>query len=262
MIRTPLQDLVQGAKRWRLALVLSWNDTVMPLRSSYLGMAWATLQIGLLVLILYLLFRDLRGAQLTDYAVYLAAGVTVYQFISIGLLDGTTAFTKQARLIKNIPHPISLYVFRLFYKQLILAVFASPIILAAIVYTDQWPSFLELFVAGAGVVMISFAFTGMALAVGTACVLVHDLALAIAATTRLLFFMTPVFWVAESRGGFRGLVATYNPFTYFLNIVREPLRGSMPTSLDYLVVGVSLLVLWALGVLLFSLVRPRISALI
>ncbi|WP_439634884.1 ABC transporter permease [Glycocaulis sp.] len=262
MIRTPLQDLLGGLKRWQLGLALSWNDTVMPLRSSYLGLVWASLQIGLLVLILYLLFGDLRGQDVADYAIYLAAGVTVYQFISIGLVDGSTTFSKQAGLIKNVPHPISLYVFRLFYKQIILAFFAAPIILIAIAYTNQWPGVLEVLVACAGIVLVAAAFTGLALAMGTACVVVHDLILALAAMTRLLFFMTPVFWVAETRGGFRGLLSTYNPFTYFLNVVREPLRGNMPTLLDYGVVVACLLVFWAVGVVLFSLIRPRISALV
>ncbi|KPP83283.1 MAG: ABC-type lipopolysaccharide export system permease component RfbA [Oceanicaulis sp. HLUCCA04] len=262
MIRTPFQDLAGGIRRWQLGLALSWNDTVMPLRSSYLGLVWASLQIGLLVLVLYLLFRDLRGQDVVDYAIYVSAGVTVYQFISIGLVDGSTTFSKQAGLIKNVPHPISLYVFRLFYKQIILACFAAPIILIAIVYTNQWPNLMELIVACAGVVLVSAAFTGLALAVGTACVVVHDLSLAIAAMTRLLFFMTPVFWVAETRGGFRGLLSTYNPFTYFLNVVREPLRGNMPTMLDYLVVAACLVGFWIVGVVLFSLIRPRISALV
>ncbi len=262
MIRGPFDDLVGGARRWRLGMALSWNDSVMPLRSSYLGPVWASLQIGLLALVLFMLFQGMAAQDSNDYAVYVAVGVTVYQFITIGLNDGATAFTRHANLIKNIPHPVSLYVFRLFYKQLILALFASPVLIAAFMYSGHWPTIFGFVLACVGLVVVGLALTGLALLVSTACVLAHDVAFAISSLTRMLFFMTPVFWVAESREGFRGAVATYNPFTYFLNLVREPLRGGLPSALDYAVCLSALLLFWVLGVALFSLVRPRISALI
>jgi ABC-type polysaccharide/polyol phosphate export permease len=45
-------------------------------------------------------------------------------------------------------------------------------------------------------------------------------------------------------------------------VVREPLRGNVPSLHDYLVCAACLVVAWALGMLVFSMIRPRIAALV
>ncbi len=47
--------------------------------------------------------------------------------------------------------------------------------------------------------------------------------------TRIGMFLTPVFWAHTGSGGAREIVYYWNPFTYFLEIVRVPIvSGDVP----------------------------------
>jgi ABC-2 type transport system permease protein/lipopolysaccharide transport system permease protein len=49
---------------------------------------------------------------------------------------------------------------------------------------------------------------------------------------QLIFYVTPIFWKADSLGN-RQLIALVNPFYHFIEIVREPMLGHLPTLLNY-----------------------------
>jgi len=63
-----------------------------------------------------------------------------------------------------------------------------------------------------------------------------DLQFALEALMRLMFFMTPVFW-SPGDDMLRNYLATYNPFAHFLEIVRGPVLGILPSLTNYGVVA-------------------------
>ena len=54
--------------------------------------------------------------------------------------------------------------------------------------------------------------------------------------TRLLFFVTPVFWSPEMVPGHKRFIIDFNPFYYFIEVVRSPLLGKAPETQVYVVV--------------------------
>ena len=84
-----------------------------------------------------------------------------------------------------------------------------------------------------------------------------DVRFAVDALMRLMFFMTPIFW-APGDDPLRGLIATYNPFTYLIEVMRAPLLGEVPSLLSYGVTSGLAAASVLLGVAAFNLCRNRI----
>jgi ABC-type polysaccharide/polyol phosphate export permease len=64
---------------------------------------------------------------------------------------------------------------------------------------------------------------------------------------RVAFFVTPVIWMPDQLGT-RAYLALYNPFTYFVELIRAPLLGQVPPALTWMlalaVTAVGCLVTW------------------
>jgi ABC-type polysaccharide/polyol phosphate export permease len=73
----------------------------------------------------------------------------------------------------------------------------------------------------------------------------------------ILFWLTPVMYLPSQLGA-NAFIARYNPFTYMLALLREPLLGGTTTPEDWLVVSVLAILGWAGTFLFFARFRARI----
>jgi lipopolysaccharide transport system permease protein len=75
---------------------------------------------------------------------------------------------------------------------------------------------------------------------------------------RIGMFLTPVFWTYEGSGGVRHVFYYWNPFTYFLEIVRVPiLSGNLPIR-SLLFCTAAGFCLWAVALLLLGRFRKQV----
>jgi len=79
---------------------------------------------------------------------------------------------------------------------------------------------------------------------------------------RVGMFFTPVFWVYSGQEGVQEYAYHWNPFTYFLEGVREPITAGIFPGHSLAVTGYFCLGLWAIALLLLGLYRKRIVFLI
>ena len=75
---------------------------------------------------------------------------------------------------------------------------------------------------------------------------------------RIGMFVTPIFWVYAPGDTIRGAVYHWNPFTYFLEIVRVPIVDGRVPLHALAVCGTISFFLWAAAVLLLGSLRRRI----
>jgi lipopolysaccharide transport system permease protein len=62
----------------------------------------------------------------------------------------------------------------------------------------------------------------------------RDIPAIVGALMRVLFFLSPIIWVTERIDGeIAHLILGLNPFYHLLQIVRLPLLGEMPTSINW-----------------------------
>src|SRR5262249_23454238 len=107
--------LIQWAQWWTLAC----NDVRLRYRRTTLGPLWITVGLAATVSSVGLLYGSLFGNRLSDYLPYFATGLVVWAFIASAITEGCTVYLVAARLIRAVPVPIVVHVYRMLGRQII-----------------------------------------------------------------------------------------------------------------------------------------------
>jgi ABC-2 type transport system permease protein/lipopolysaccharide transport system permease protein len=106
-----------------------------------------------------------------------------------------------------------------------------------------------LVIPGLFLVCLNGLWVGMLL--GPLCARFRDIPPVVSTIVQMMFLLTPILWRPEQVPG-RAFLVVFNPFYYFISLIREPLLGNAPTAFVWTVA----LVITALG---FSLAIPFYS---
>jgi homopolymeric O-antigen transport system permease protein len=74
---------------------------------------------------------------------------------------------------------------------------------------------------------------------------------------QMMFLLTPILWRPDQVPG-REMLVVFNPFYYFLELIRQPLQGNAPSPLIWAVALAITLVGFVVGLAFFSRFRDRI----
>jgi ABC-2 type transport system permease protein len=223
--RRAFGDLGQGWKQRPLWGYLGWQDIKQRYRRSVLGPLWISISMGVIATAMGILYGALFGEDITTFLPYVATGLLIWNFVSGCILEGSEVFIANEGLIRFLPAPLSLHVYRLVWRQtlfflhnlviwgILMVIFPQPLgwtVLLAV------PAFAVLVLNGAWIAVLS----------GIIATRFRDIPPIIASLTQLLFFMTPIVWSYER---FRSNpLATYvevNPVLHFVEIIRQPMLG-------------------------------------
>jgi lipopolysaccharide transport system permease protein len=255
VVVSAFSDLGAGLRRHRLWLALAREDIGDQHRRTTLGPLW--------MLINYLAFAAtfifvFNGAAATQaYPAYVATGLLVWFFIMETVSQSVSLFVREESFIKGTTLPLSVHVLRLCAQSTIrggytlLGCLAILLLSAAPVYLGwAWAVLgLALILAVAPAAIIVFAFLGA---------YVPDSQFVVANLMRLGMFLTPVFWLPGAEHSLQRAFYTWNPFTYFLEIVRQPvLTGQLPLAPLALCLAISI-VLWSAALLLLGSYRRHV----
>jgi lipopolysaccharide transport system permease protein len=112
-----------------------------------------------------------------------------------------------------------------------------------------------LIVPALALVILNALWVGVLL--GTLCARFRDIPQIVQSLMRVAFFLTPVIWMPDQLGA-RAYLALFNPFTYFVELIRAPLIGQVPSALTW---GLALAVTlsgWTLAGVAFVRFRGRV----
>jgi len=128
-------DLVEGFGKRELWLHLGWQDIKQRYRRSVLGPFWITIATGATAVAMGLLYSKLFKLPLAEHLPYITLGLIVWNLINASILEGADVFVANEGLIKQLPTPLSVHVYRLVWRQMIL--FAHNIIIFQTVVVDR-----------------------------------------------------------------------------------------------------------------------------
>lgn len=254
-----LSDIAGGYKQRRLWIALATEDIFDQHRRTTLGPLW--LVINYLAFTATFIFVFNRGGSDPGYAPYVAIGLLVWMFLSDCVTQAVTLFEREEAFIKGTTLPLSVYVMRLALQNAIRAGYAALGCIGVLVLGGVHPSPVWLWsLVGLAVALLTapaiilvFAFVGA---------LFPDTKFIIANLMRVAMFITPVFWIHGGEAGIRGLLYYWNPFTHFLDIVRQPIvEGLVPLSSLAICVAIAM-ALWALSFALLGAFRRQMALLI
>jgi ABC-type polysaccharide/polyol phosphate export permease len=253
-MRQPMQsafsDIGAGLRLRRVWVALASEDIGDQFRRTMLGPIWMLINYFAFLAIFVFLFD--RGGGIANFPAYAGGGLLVWFFLMDTVVSSVTLFTREQSFIKGTTLPLSVYVMRLLMQNLIrsayaLAGFAVVLAWTGLVPQWQWAWALvgiAVVIATAPAAIILFAFLGAYF---------PDSQYIVSNAMRIGMFVTPVFWAPTEAGG-RGIRIFYewNPFTHFLEIVREPiLTGAAPVHSLAICLAIAiplwLVALWLLG---------------
>jgi ABC-2 type transport system permease protein/lipopolysaccharide transport system permease protein len=221
------RDFCEGSAHWRLWGALGWQDILQRYRRSILGPFWLTTSMGILVCGLGILYSTLFKVPEPEYIPYVASSLIVWGLIAGLITDGCACFFVSAGLIRQLPAPLSCHMFRAVWRNLLIFIHNSVIYVVVMIFYGIYPGLWNLVFAGLGIGLICINGFWAGLTLGVLSARFRDTPPIVVSIVQVVFFLTPIFWHA-SQIPERSYVIVFNPLSYFLELVRQPLLGQSP----------------------------------
>ncbi|MEZ0363497.1 ABC transporter permease [Mycobacterium sp. pUA109] len=255
------RDLLEGFQRRELWLHLGWQDIKQRYRRSVLGPFWITIATGTTAVAMGGLYSKLFHLQLAEHLPYVTLGLIIWNLINAAILEGADVFVANEGLIKQLPTPLSVHVYRLVWRQIIL--FAHNIVIylvIAAIYPKPW-SWADLLVVPA-LALIVLNCVWVALCFGILATRYRDIGPLLGSVVQLLFFMTPIIWndatLHQQNAQRWAKIVELNPLLHYLDIVRAPLLGAHQELRHWLVVLALTVIGWVFAAFAMRQYRARV----
>jgi len=252
-----LLDVTDGARAWHLWGLLGWQDIRQRYRRSKIGPFWLTISMGVMVGAMGMLYAGLFKIDIADYLPFIALGFIVWGLISGLIIDGCAAFIGAEGIIKQVGLPLSVHVYRVVWRNLI--VFAHNILIFFVVAVlfSIWPGWAGLLaVPGLALLCLNGVWAGLLL--GLVSARFRDVPQIVASVVQVAFFLTPIIWKPSLLSG-RTVILDLNPFFHFLELVRAPLLGQVPDLASWLVTLGITVGGWLVTLVMYRRYRQRIA---
>jgi lipopolysaccharide transport system permease protein len=253
-----LDDLARGLSHWELWGTLGWKDIRHRYRRSIIGPFWLTLSMGILIGGVGLLWCVILKQRTADYLPYFGLGIIVWSLISHIIVDSATIFISSAGMIKHQATPLSIYVFKNIWINLIIFLHNIIIYVAIAILFRLNPGYTIL-LAAVGLALICLNGVWIGIVLGITSLRFHDVPPIVSSVTQVVFFMTPIFWRPEQLPATAHWVIELNPAYYFIEVVRQPLLGQVPPISTWLIVVAFTILGYVIGFIFYVKFRRRIA---
>ena len=153
----------------------------------------------------------------------------MWNFISGAIKEGATVFIDNEGLIKQLPAPLSVHVYRLVWRQ---TLFLGHNLIIWLILLAIFPRHLGwefwLFLPALALLLVNGVWVSMFF--GIVATRFRDVAPLLDSLTQLLFYVTPIVWMTSTLKdnasvSSRARLAELNPLYHYMEIVRAPMIG-------------------------------------
>lgn len=229
-------------------------------KNSSLGLIWHLLNPVLMTAVLFMVFRNVQSLkEIEHYELFILVGLIHYNFFINTTTRASQNFLLSRSLVLNTTVPLELLVLRSTCLEALTLLFEILLVVVLGFFMGAKP--------GAAVVLYPLVFAGLvAISLGASlalCALVvflSDLNYVWGLFCRLLFFITPVFFLPAVAGeGLARTIIELNPLTGLIALARTSLLYGghiAPSQAALGLVGPCMVLI--LGWAIFKAIRPRI----
>ncbi|WP_169879405.1 galactan export ABC transporter permease subunit Wzm/RfbD [Rhodococcoides fascians] len=263
--RRAFGDLRTGFNQRELWLHLGWQDIKQRYRRSVIGPFWITIATGVQAIAMGLLYSVLLDIDLREFLPHVTVGLIIWNLISAAILEGGDVFVANEGLIKQLPSALSVHVYRLVWRQLLLL--GHNLLIYVIIIAIFWPPgglHWTVIFAIPALVLILLNAVWVSILFGIIATRYRDIAPILGSFVTLMFFMTPIVWTTSGlvqMGGEaakRAKLVEINPLFHYLDIIRAPLIGEDQQAYHWYIVLGFTVVGWALAILALKKYRARV----
>ena len=263
-VRRAVDDLREGFRQHELWLLLGWQDIKQRYRRSMLGPLWITVATAVTAVAMGFLYAELFHIDIQTFLPHVTLGLIFWNFISQSILEGSVVFSSNEGLLKQIPAPLSVHVYRLVWRQLI--IFAHNIVIYVVMFAIfPQPISWTILLVIPGIMLLALNAVWVTIVFGVMSTRFRDIGQLLNTLVQLVFFLTPIIWTADSirqrtnGGDYRLTLVQLNPMYHFLEITRGPLVGSPVSWHSWAVVIGCTVAGWALAMLVLRNYRARVA---
>jgi homopolymeric O-antigen transport system permease protein len=250
-------DVFNGVTNWRMWSRMGWQELRRRYRRTVIGPFWTTLSLGVFIFTLGFLWAHLWREDPKAYLPFLCSGMITWVFISSIVTEGCSAFTSAESLIKQINVPYTLLICTVVWRNLMVFIHNFVIFVLLVPYAGVLVNGNTLLVLP-GMLIICLSGIWVVALLGMVCARYRDVQQLVTTLLQIALFLTPIFYSPAQLQGGMVSIAQYNPLYHYIELVRLPLLGQLPSALDY-AIGIGGTVLgWAFTFDLYSRFRRRV----
>ena len=255
--KAALNDIVEGARLWRVWLSLSWQEFVSTYRRSIIGVFWVMLSFAAFVFIKLTIFSSLLGADdVRYYDAYLVIGFFMWVYSQQVIMTAPDTFVSSSGWIRSEALPLSTYIYKMVMREIYNLFFTFAVVVIALVYL-QYPVEIQALYAVPAILFLLLNAFAIKLLLGIIGARVRDITHLVKAIMLPMMFLTPIFWMPSQMPNLMK-VLWWNPLFHAIEIFRAPiLDGEFPTE-SWIFMGVVFAIVSVSGFLLFARLRQRI----
>lgn len=259
IIAGAITDIAEALRRYTLIGTLGWQDVRQRYRRSAVGPFWLTISMGIMIATIGVVFGTIFKSPVEEFLPFLSAGLILWGFISAVITEGCTSFTSSEAIIKQLPIPLPVHIFRQIWRNAIILahnIVILPLVFLAVQKSANW----NIFIAIPGFLVLLLNLTWMALLLGIVCARYRDIPQIVTSVIQVIFYLTPIMWLPGLLPDRTSVfILNLNPFYHFLEIVRAPLLGEVPAPVHWLSsIGIAM-VGWMLTLALYGRYRRRLA---
>lgn len=191
-----------------------------------------------------------KGVGEEPYIVFLLSAMLPWVWLNGVVLDSTTAFTREAKLVRSIALPRWIWVGKIVAAKGIEFLLSIPVLVLFVVATGATVSWQIVFFP-LGILMLMVLCYGIGLIIAPLVVFFRDLERAAKLLLRVFFYGSPIIYGAADLPDFAQPLAWLNPLSGIFGLFRA---GFFPDQLNWWLVGSSALLSAAIliiGLLVF-----------
>ncbi|WJM92281.1 ABC transporter permease [Pseudomonas brenneri] len=257
--RLAVGDVVNSLARSQLFLMLGWQDVKQRYKRSKVGPFWLTISMGVMIATIGLVFGNIFSSPMAEFLPFLTLGLILWGFIFTSLTDGCNAFISSASIIKQLPVPLPIHVFRVIWRNSVILLhnlIILPLVYLCFLKTPSPVALLSLI----GFVLMVINVSWMALLFGVLSTRFRDVPQLVQSLFQVVFYLTPIIWMPHLLPARAStLLLSWNPFYHMLEVVRAPLLGDVP-ALDSWVISICMAVVgWLVSLAVYGVCRNKIA---
>ncbi|GIW81938.1 MAG: sugar ABC transporter permease [Gemmatales bacterium] len=203
-------------------------------RRSVLGVGWSLLHPICTTAVLCVAFYKIFNVPVRTYLPFLMCGLSWWGFITGTVGRGCQCFVEAEGYIRQHPAPIAIYPLRAVLGGLIHLLIALAVVLVLTWSLQGFHNLATLPMVAIGLSILLVFGWSMAVLAGYINTIFRDVQHITDIAFQILFYLTPILYPSEILvRSHLAVFVKYNPLTYFLRILREPLLGALPSWRAY-----------------------------
>lgn len=222
--RQGLASMAGFIKDWRIIHLLGFNSLRRRYARSKVGQFWITINLGIVVLALGLLWSQLWRLPIKEFVPHVAASSVLFTFISGTLMASRVNFQTHASYFINNRLSHSVSITGMIYEQGITLCHNMIIILICSLFFRIQPTVyiltipISLMVITAILYMLSFI-------IAYACARYRDLIEVVGSILQVTYFVTPIMWTSDLLPDHLEGYLFLNPIAAMIELVTDPILG-------------------------------------